>query len=406
MITLNEEINRIKTIMGLITETEILMEKFSSDEINDKYYSDIPKDIFKQIVNSDPTKKGDSLGKYGKWLLNLHKKGELKTEDLYKATEYLTIFNKVKNKLEQSDINKFNSLPELYNIIKQYEENPDEMLSNNEKEKEIKKGAKKVYEDNDWLVIVPETKESACYYGKGTQWCTSSVTKNDDGTPNYDKNQFDRYKKNGDLYININKKTGKKYQFYFSPYEPQLMDELDERLELPISKTLNMNDNIIDFYYEREPFSKVLFNDSFFDLDEGESIVSVNSDNSVIIKSEIDGDEYYIYTEKNGVKNGHSTRYKGDKILSQVQFVNDKLHGEQTYYNSDGTIRIKSYYVHGNMKKIVHYENGEIIKFYKYSDDGGIEHSEEIVDDKLVEKRYKNGILTHEKTSKKRKIWV
>ena len=45
--------------------------------------------------------------------------------------------------------------------------------------RDIKKsGSKKIFEDDDYLVVVPETVAASCYYGAGTKWCTSARESN------------------------------------------------------------------------------------------------------------------------------------------------------------------------------------------------------------------------------------
>ena len=46
--------------------------------------------------------------------------------------------------------------------------------SNTQKEKAAKASSEKIYEDERFLVIVPQSKEASCYYGKGTKWCISA----------------------------------------------------------------------------------------------------------------------------------------------------------------------------------------------------------------------------------------
>ena len=194
----------------------LLLEVMSLDDVHAKYYNKIPQDEFLQIVHADPTSGDDKMGKYSKWLLGLYIKGDLKTEDLYKATEYLTVFNKYKAKLDRKDITQYNSLPDLYDTIQPYEDNA-QAASKSEEIRNIKnEGAEKVYEDGEWLVIVPKTEEAACYYGKGTKWCTAATGGH---------NMFKDYDAEGPLYININKKTGRKFQFHFE--SEQFMDERD-----------------------------------------------------------------------------------------------------------------------------------------------------------------------------------
>ena len=50
----------------------------------------------------------------------------------------------------------------------------EERKHRKEKEKELKKGIDKIYNDNNWLVLRPKTWEASCHYGAGTKWCTTS----------------------------------------------------------------------------------------------------------------------------------------------------------------------------------------------------------------------------------------
>lgn len=242
---LNEQLNKMKKLMGVMPINESLLdEKMSNDDIYTKYYSKIPKEDFEAIVNADPSKKKDgSIGKFTKWMLSLYQKESLQLEDLYKATEYLTLYMKHFNHVEKKDINMFKSLGDLYKEIEKFKENADDYKSNSERDNEIKKDAEKVYEDSEWLVVVPKTKEASCYYGKGTQWCTAA---SDD---DYENNMFDSYNADGNLYININKHNGRKYQFHFA--DNMFMDETDAPIATPIYSTMAMSMGLIDFYCKR-----------------------------------------------------------------------------------------------------------------------------------------------------------
>ena len=98
-------------------------------------------------------------------------------------------------------------------------------------------GAEKVYEDNEWLIIVPKTREAAIYYGKGTKWCTAS-------TRGY--NYFERYNNEGRLYININKNTGDKYQFHFE--SNSFMDAEDKPITGIIAEEIGLSSGAEQFY--------------------------------------------------------------------------------------------------------------------------------------------------------------
>lgn len=225
----------------ILSESQIsllLLEAMSLDEIYNKYYKSIPQEEFQKLVQSDPTfnqQKPNKMGKYGKWILNLYTKGNLKIEDLYKVTDYLTTFIKFYNRIEDKDINHYKSLTDLYIAVKDFNENSS--TSHSDEIRKIKEGAEKVYEDDTWLVVVPHTKEASIYYGKHTQWCTAAENS---------YNMFDDYNDKGPLFININKQTNKKYQFHFQT--DSFMDENDEQIEHPLSITIGMTHGLLNFY--------------------------------------------------------------------------------------------------------------------------------------------------------------
>ncbi len=212
-----------------------------ASEIYEKFYSKIPKEEFYQIIEIDPTTDidRDVLGKYSKWVLSLYKRRSLKLEDLYKAKEYLETFHKYINRLDIKDINRFKTLGDLYNHIKDFI-GSDEPTSKKDLARKVKEGAKKVYDDNQWLVVVPETEEAAKYYGKGTRWCTAAEDSD---------NKFDHYDRSGTLFINIDKISGDKYQFHFEGGE--FTDASDDPIIPSEIDGMEENSGIYKFYIEQ-----------------------------------------------------------------------------------------------------------------------------------------------------------
>lgn len=339
--TVNENKNRIEeeyfTPNELLTEdreiNESLLLEATLDDIYTKYYSNIPQDEFWQIIKADPTyneQKSQKMGKYGKWLLNLYKQGKLKNEDLYKATDYLSYFVKYYNKITEKDINKLPDLPSLYNIIKPYKEASDNgediATSKSDEVRRIKEDAEKVFEDNQWLVVVPHTQEASCYYGKNTQWCTAA-------TDSY--NMFNHYNNQGPLFINIRKTDGKKFQFHFETNS--FMDETDTPIRTPIAKTIGLNANLLQYYISRYG---------------GKATIILTCNNLDLYDIDIDGEEpYYVYNDYDGyyyiveVKGTQITRCKGlesdsftaDNDISYLGNGNFKLHNyqEEEYYDDE-----------------------------------------------------------------------
>jgi|TARA_R110000822_G_scaffold51546_6_gene133988 hypothetical protein len=72
----------------------------------------------------------------------------------------------------------------------------DSIQTRKEKETEAKEGVDKLYEDERWLLVKPNTYEGSCYYGSSTKWCTASK--------DYPKH-FKDYTSTGNLFYIIDK---------------------------------------------------------------------------------------------------------------------------------------------------------------------------------------------------------
>jgi len=206
----------------------LILESLKPTEIHKKYYSDIYIDTFLKISTADPTsipyskenKSVSKVGRYTKWMLNLYKNKKLLLEDLYKFTKTLSLFHKLntrgilrKNKIN-TDINYYQSLPELWSTIKEfYNEESDEVIPVNKNEYTV------IWENSKCKVIVPHTHKASCYFGNNTEWCTA----NDDNT------HFNNYTDSGNLYIIIDKNDiSVKYQFHIE--DQSFADENDYML--------------------------------------------------------------------------------------------------------------------------------------------------------------------------------
>jgi len=157
--------------------------------------------------------------KYLQAVANWYVNGDFRIEDSNKIKRELEQFDEIKNQLPQNkkDPNKFKSSVEVYELI----QNTEAVTSNKQKMRDIKhKGAEVYYKDNQITVIHPKTWEAACFYGKGTRWCTAS--KNSD-------NEFKSYNKEGPLYIIITH-DNLKFQFHFE--SGQFMDVRDQPVRI------------------------------------------------------------------------------------------------------------------------------------------------------------------------------
>ena len=274
----------------------------------------IPKDIWIQLIlkrfdkleQSDPSENKQYLN----WIMNIYLNGELEEEDFYKIPEALRLFDKNKEKLDvnQRNINSFNDLSSLYNVVSKYDS--EEEMSASEKEKLIKlEGAEQVYNDDNWKIIIPKTQQAACLYGKSTKWCTASNDYN---------NRFEYYHKQGPLFILINKNVKndkavlKKLQFHFET--GQFMDTTDKRIN--VTQFFRENPELLKF------FTKIGQIDASFKIDnklvtkeEGLEILK-----SLPEKISLINKKGYLFFEEFFKEMGATEELK-NVILTDVEFI-------------------------------------------------------------------------------------
>lgn len=274
--------------MSLIAESlHRIIESFLTEDIESvkKYYPNIPKDEFERWVSADPTYKPGSpnLGKYGKWILTLANRDS--RLDGAKVWDILFEFDKVRNDLKNTDLMKYKSVEELEATLQ--DEGSYKVLSDRQalrrKQKvvrntDLSQDAEKVYEDEDWEVWIPYTWEASCKLGRGTEWCTAT-TESD--------NYFKSYTEDGPLYINIDKKTGEKYQFHFD--SESFMDASDNPIDLPVF--LLMNPGMANFYANNgslEHTQKLGLQNALIDIEDLKKLINENTkDNFLYVTDNI-----------------------------------------------------------------------------------------------------------------------
>lgn len=257
---LNELLN--KYLVNLPTNAE--------DWFLNMYRMDFPQYVVNRI---DP-----QSGVYSEWIIkNLLKENfnsstfdRFISEDFYKVYEDLQKYHKYKklfknlgedlnnpNTIKLGDINQIKSFDDLYVkllLLEPYIEAEEEKSEL----KSAEKDAEKIYNSDNYLIIIPKTREASCAYGRNTRWCTAST-----GSYNY----FDQYSIKGPLYIIINKKTNQKHQFHFA--SEQYMDENDDPVKVSdfvynnpeiknILIDLALKNKNLDFVKEILPLSEII----------------------------------------------------------------------------------------------------------------------------------------------------
>jgi len=235
--------NRLLELAGVINE-------ITSKEAFDKFYSDTTKfpalkgdeELFNKINDTIPSDNNQFNRGFFDWLYRLYAKGNLPINKLDKVKEYLHLFKSYINVIPQEyrDINKLKSLDDLYNVVREFEGKEDVIpVSKTQQIKKIKEEVDKVYDDGDWIVLVPTTERAACIVGKGTKWCTSAD----------ENNHFEDYYNRGNLYIIIDKNNNKKYQLHIEKKE--FKDETNSDVEvLHFFDYIAEGSNLADFFME------------------------------------------------------------------------------------------------------------------------------------------------------------
>ena len=212
-----------------------------------KYYPNIPDDIFMELIALDPTYTGkDSVGKYGKWILNLYNKGKITENDFDEVTPLLNQFTTYRNRIQNKDLNSYKTLDDLANMLVSVADD-DSMLTPNQKNKFLKKvksGKIKLDKSDDYdvvldtsrfVVYVPNTHEASMKLGKGTEWCTAHEN------PDW----YNIYTENGHkLYTIKDKKTEKRWQY--SDKTGDFLDQNDKKFD--VSELMRQDEKLSKFF--------------------------------------------------------------------------------------------------------------------------------------------------------------
>lgn len=98
-------------------------------------------------------------------------------------------FDTQNQRLKIKDLNQYRDIDQLFDVLQKLGQTARRTV-------EISDEVDRIYEDNRFVVVVPKTHKSSCYYGAGTKWCTAS--KDTDS-------HFSNYKSGGELYYIIDK---------------------------------------------------------------------------------------------------------------------------------------------------------------------------------------------------------
>ena len=163
--------------------------------------------LLELFEKSDPTRNKQ----YVQWIIRTYIKenGSFFIEDVMSTLhDYLKKFYELTLRRRipspRNDINKYQSFGDFLSVVDEYEDVLPQQID--------KGNAIQLYDDAVLRAIIPNDRQAACYYGRGTRWCTSATN----------NNQFDFYSEHFPLVIVLPKQpthVGEKYQLHFSVFD-------------------------------------------------------------------------------------------------------------------------------------------------------------------------------------------
>lgn len=197
---------------------------FLKSRLSDKWagvpgYDDLDK-FLKAVARIDPTIKGTMMN----WIASLAIKNPNlnKTEDFNRLKKDLVNFETFKARLQIRDINQYKSYQDLYTATEQFTKKNRKLTDKEKFEKRVAKYRGEiidVYRGSEGWIKIPTTRQSACFLGQKTRWCTSARN----------QNAFDQYNKSDRLFIVYDKNTQSRFQIHLS--SGAFADEADKHMD-------------------------------------------------------------------------------------------------------------------------------------------------------------------------------
>lgn len=170
-----------------------------------------PMALIKKLAEADPTGPREDMLVY---IARMYVAGEIHIEDIQIFKETLTKFMRLRNKLENKDLNSYRTLRALYDTLEKAEATKQAEVSTFKME-----GAETIISEENIKVLRPVTYEAGQKLADSTSWCTRH------------EGQYKHYTQSGELYVVLAKFSNgqnRKFQIHFE--SDQAMDERNQRM--------------------------------------------------------------------------------------------------------------------------------------------------------------------------------
>jgi hypothetical protein len=216
---------RLKTLLFEVSLDQLKTQFVDTNKITDSEFT--------EIIDASGGKTA-----YATWLTKLVAAKTIKPEDLYKYNAYFKVFDRRKREYPFQDINQYKTPQD----ISQFIDTSVELANREKSDPSQQKGVAKADKYKEFYIgsvdgfdvyELPKGRRdlygTSCELGSGTEWCTAT---------NKTTKWFNKYIKQGPLFIFIKPGSDEKYQFAYESH--QFMDKNDKRINIltPLSYKL------------------------------------------------------------------------------------------------------------------------------------------------------------------------
>ena len=228
----------LEEILNRIEYERLIEEGRDPREILHYKFKDVPSDVIDSVIEIDPTKKKS----YSQWLLSKWDKEKKTIIDNLKNGRIAKLFQHYKN---HNDL-QITHCPSVEEGLRSFVPQEDTVLTKSDEPTTYIKNLREevpselandfdiVFNEDNWVIAVPNTYEAECKLGENTRWCTANAFGN--GERFYEQYLSD----GGKYYVNFDMTKGEsrngkdypftRYQFCFE--SKQFMDADDRPIEL------------------------------------------------------------------------------------------------------------------------------------------------------------------------------
>lgn len=185
----------------------------------------LPEQIIRHIKSFDPTPPGT----YTLWMIDRWFRGRYRLEDLPRIRDYLDVFDRKRASIPEKDIQRYAKPQDVLAVIRPFLGLTSGEASADKMKEMLDPSQTTLLLDNaEWRVVMPQTKESAGFWGGNTEWCIAWGVPGS-RYPDRDENYFNEYIEDGPFLIIHDKTKKTDWALHLAGGKPTLWDADDQQ---------------------------------------------------------------------------------------------------------------------------------------------------------------------------------